>query len=371
MCCHKVKDHRKNRRLTRELICWYGAHHRKLPWRETSDPYRIWISEVMLQQTTVPAVLSHYPNWFKLFPDVQALARAPLQKVLKAWEGLGYYQRARNLRTAAEVISKKHAGSVPQTYEDLLSLPGFGPYIAAAVVSIAYGKPYPVLDANVRRVLLRLSCIRREPDSRMEKHFLRDLATLMQETRPGEFNQAMMELGALVCRPKNPSCLLCPLQRFCLAYKEGKQEVIPAPKKRTYRKIETVVGIIEESGKYLIQKRPSTGLLAGLWEFPGGKRKKGETREGALRRELREEVGAEVKEEKFLLKIQHAYTQFQVSLYAYECVLRRKPRLRRDSHRWVISEALKRYPFPSGSAKIVRFLEERDERNPGRVRKKV
>jgi len=314
----------------------------------------------MLQQTTVPAVLSHYRSWFKLFPDVQALARAPLQKILKAWEGLGYYQRARNLHRAARLISKEHAGSVPKTYKDLLALPGFGPYTAAAVISIAYNKPYPALDANVRRILMRLSCLSTEPDSRMENHFLRDLAALMRETRPGEFNQAMMELGALVCRPKNPSCLLCPVQRFCLAYKKGKQEVIPAPRKRNYRKIETVVGIIKESGKYLIQKRPSTGLLAGLWEFPGGKRKKGEAREAALRRELREELGAEVKEEKFLLKIRHAYTQFQVALYAYECTLRSKPRLRKDSQRWVAPGALKRYPFPSGSAKVVRFLEKRN-----------
>jgi len=314
----------------------------------------------MLQQTTVPSVYSHYRNWFKLFPDVQALARAPLQKVLKAWEGLGYYQRARNLHRAARVINREHAGSVPQKYEDLLALPGFGPYIAAAVISIAYDKPYPALDANVRRVLVRLSCLSRKPDSRMENTFLHDLAALLRKNRPGEFNQAMMELGALVCRPKNPSCLVCPVQRFCLAYKQGKQEVIPAPRKRNYRKIETVLGIIKESGKYLIQKRPSTGLLAGLWEFPGGKRKKGETREGALRRELKEELGAEIREEKFLLKIRHAYTQFQASLYAYECTLRSTPRLRRDSQRWVAPWALKQYPFPSGSAKVVRFLEKRN-----------
>ncbi len=314
----------------------------------------------MLQQTTVPAVLPYYRNWFQLFPDVRALARARLPKVLKAWQGLGYYQRARNLHTAARVVSREHAGSIPQSYDELLALPGFGPYIAAAVSSIAFNKPSPVLDANVRRVLMRISCLRRELNSKMEKQLLRDLSTLMQETRPGEFNQAMMELGALVCKPKNPSCLLCPVQRFCLAYKEGKQEVIPAPRKRNYRQIETVVGIIKKSGKYLIQKRPSTGLLAGLWEFPGGKRKKGETREGTLRREIREELGAEVKEAKFLLNLRHAYTQFRVSLYAYECVLRRKPRLTGDSHRWVALEDLKLYPFPSGSAKVVRFLEKRN-----------
>jgi A/G-specific adenine glycosylase len=359
---NKVGDNKKEKLFIRTLLSWYRAHRRELPWRETSDPYRIWVSEVMLQQTTVPAVLSYYRNWFSLFPNVRALARSRLEKVLKAWEGLGYYQRARNLHRAARVISEKHAGSVPRRYEDLVALPGFGPYTAAAVVSIAYGKPYPVLDANVRRVLMRLLCVKEEPDSQTEKEFLCYLAALLPKTSPGDFNQALMELGALVCRPKNPACLLCPWQRFCLAYKKGEQEVIPPPKKRNYKEIEAVVGIIRESGKYLIQKRPSPGLLAGLWEFPGGKRKKEESLKGALRRELKEELGAEIRKEKFLLKVNHAYTQFRVSLHAYECELQNKPRLKKNSHRWVSIRALKRYPFPSGSAKIVSFLEDKEKR---------
>jgi len=351
--------------FSKELVRWYRTHHRKLPWRETSDPYKIWVSEVMLQQTTVPAVLSYYKKWLELFPDVQALARAPLPKILKTWEGLGYYQRARNLHRAAKIINEKHAGYVPQNYEDLLALPGFGPYTAAAVLSIAYDKPYPVLDANVRRVLMRLAGLKKGHNSQTDKRLLLYLATLIPKTSPGEFNQAVMEVGALICRPKNPRCLLCPLQRFCLAYKKGEQEVIPAPKKRSYNKIEAVVGVIKNRGKYLLQKRPSPGLLADLWEFPGGKRKEGETLAAALRRELREELGAEVRGEKFLLKVRHAYTQFQVTLSAYECRLQDKPRLKRDSQRWVSLRALKQYPFPSGSAKIVRFLEERDRRVSG------
>ena len=357
----KVIDNEKKKLLIRALLSWYRAHRRKLPWRETRDPYKIWVSEVMLQQTTVPAVLPYYRNWFKLFPDVRSLARTRLGKVLKAWEGLGYYQRARNLHRTAQIISEKHAGYVPRRYEDLVALPGFGPYTAAAVVSIAYGKPYPLLDANVRRVLMRLLCVKEKPDSQTEKRFLCYLASLLPKTNPGDFNQALMELGALVCRPKNPLCLLCPWQRFCLAYKKGEQEVIPRPEKRSCKKIEAVVAIIRESGKCLIQKRPSPGLLAGLWEFPGGKRKKQESLKGALRRELREELGADIRNEKFLLKVNHAYTQFKVSLHAYECDLQNRPRLKINSHRWVSIEALKQYPFPSGSAKIVRFLEDREK----------
>jgi A/G-specific adenine glycosylase len=175
----------------------------------------------------------------------------------------------------------------------------------------------------------------------------------------------MMELGALVCRPQNPRCLVCPVQIFCRAYERGEQEVIPAPQKRSFQRIETVVGIIIDQERFLIQKRPPRGLLAGLWEFPGGKREKGETQSEALRRELKEELGAGVRREKWLLNIRHAYTRFQVSLSAFECTLDGPPRLRAGVHRWVTLRSLKRYPFPSGSAKIVRFLEGRDALKPG------
>lgn len=366
-----MKDKRENRNFLRALLGWYRSHCRKLPWRETTDPYKIWVSEVMLQQTTVPAVISYYQDWLKLFPDVQTLAQARLAKVLKAWEGLGYYQRARNLHRAAKVISEKHAGYVPQEYEDLIALPGFGPYTTAAVLSIAYGKPYAVLDANVRRVLIRLAATKKEFSPSDDKHFLQYLAALLPKKNAGEFNQAMMELGALVCKPKSPRCLLCPVQHFCLAYERGEQEIIPELQKRSYQEIETVVGIIKKDGKYLIHKRPSRGILAGLWEFPGGKKKEGETLEGALRRELKEELGAEIKEEKLLLKVQHAYTQFLVTLYAFECAFRNQPRLKKNTHRWVTLRSLRQYPFPSGSAKIVRFLEERANELSGCGIKKV
>jgi A/G-specific adenine glycosylase len=345
-----------------EIQRWYKAHHRKLPWRETRDPYKIWVSEVMLQQTTVTAVIPYYVRWLELFPDVKSLARASLHKVLKAWEGLGYYQRAGSLHRAARIIRRKHGDLIPADYRDLIALPGVGPYIAAAVLSIAFGKPYPVLDANVRRVGMRLWAIPGKVNSRTDDILLERIRGLFPARNSGRFNQAMMELGALVCRPRNPSCLLCPLQKFCRAYKRGEQEVIPAPKKRLYHKIETVVGIISCDGHYLIQKRPPQGLLAGLWEFPGGKREKGETLPEALRRELKEELDVEVRQERLLLRVRHAYTRFQISLFAFECDLVNFPRLRSPVHRWVSLGALKRYPFPSGSAKVVRFLEDRESR---------
>ena len=345
----------------RRLIDWYKAQRRELPWRETKDPYKIWVSEIMLQQTTVKAVVPHYKRWLKIFPDIKTLARAPLQKVLRAWQGLGYYQRAKNLHQASKMIVNHYQGQIPQNYEELIRLPGFGPYTTAAVLSFAFNKPYPVLDANVRRVLMRLQRIEGEADPKKDKILLKHLEPFLPQKNLGLFNQALMEIGSLVCKARNPLCLLCPIREYCKAYKTGEQEIIPRPRKRNYQKIEVVVGILRKNGHYLIQKRPATGLLAGLWEFPGGKRKRGETLSQAFRREIKEELGAEVKEEKFLIKVHHAYTQFQVTLYAYECSLRQEPKLKKNFHRWVTLSGLGKYPFPSGSAKIVNYLEQRDK----------
>lgn len=345
----------------RKLRLWYQKNYRALPWRQTRDPYKIWVSEVMLQQTTVPAVIPYYRNWIVLFPNVEVLSRAPLQKVLKTWQGLGYYQRAKNLHKAAQMIVDKFAGQIPQKYEELKKLPGFGPYITAAVLSLAFDKPYPVIDANVRRVLMRITKMRRDTSASNDKILLEFLKPHFPQKKSGLFNQALMELGALVCRARNPLCLLCPLIEFCQAFKAGEQEIIPTPRKRTYKKIDAVVAIIQEQGKYLIQKRPPTGLLADLWEFPGGKRKARETLEEALHREIKEELMADIEEAKFLTRVRHTYTQFQVTLSAYECHLKNKPRLIKGQHQWTVLKALHRFPFPSGSAKIVQLLEDREK----------
>ncbi len=345
----------------RKLRLWYQKNHRELPWRQTNDPYKIWVSEVMLQQTTVPAVIPYFRNWIALFPNVEALSQAPLQKVLKAWQGLGYYQRAKNLHKAAQMIVNKFGSQIPQDHDELIKLPGFGTYITAAVLSLAFDKPYPVIDTNVRRVLMRITNMRREASSKNDKILLKFLKPSFPQKKTGLFNQALMELGALVCRAKNPLCLLCPLIEFCEAFKAGEQEIIPTPRKRTYRKIDAVVAIIQEQGKYLIQKRPSTGLLADLWEFPGGKRKPKETLEEALHREIREELAADIAEAKFLTRVRHTYTQFQVTLSAYECLLKNELRFKIGQHKWATLKALRRFPFPSGSTKIVEFLEGRDK----------
>jgi len=315
----------------------------------------------MLQQTTVKAGLPYFRKWEKLFPDVESLSRAPLQKVLKAWQGLGYYQRAKNLHKASQIIKEKFEGQIPSDYDELKKLSGVGPYTTAAVLSFAFDKSYPVVDANVRRVIMRLRRIQHQ-DSANDKVLISFLESYLPQKKSGFFNQALMELGALVCRPKNPRCLLCPITEYCKAYQAGEQEVIPPPKLRNYQKIEAVIGIIWKNDKLLIQKRPSKGLLADLWEFPGGKRVPGESLEQALDREIKEELSAEVAEKNFLAKVHHAYTQFQVALYAYECRLKYEPRLNRK-HRWVTLRALRRYAVPSGSAKIINFLEEKEKKS--------
>ncbi len=341
----------------RKLKAWYSAHHRKLPWRQTRDPYKIWISEIMLQQTTVQAVIPYYEKWMTFFPNVSTLSKAPIQKVLKIWQGLGYYRRAKNLHQAAKIIMTSFEGKIPQKYDDLKSLPGLGPYTTAAVLSFAFDKPFLTIDANVRRILMRLLKLPRKANSSIDAELHRLFSPFLPEKHMGMFNQSLMELGSLICRAKNPLCFGCPVLVFCGAYESGEQEVIPIPKKRSYKKIQAVIGIIEKNGKFLIQKRPSTGLLADLWEFPGGKIERGETAEQALSREMKEEIGTEIQAAHFLTKVHHSYTQFQVTLHAFACSPKTKPALAKNRHRWVSLKGMQKFPFPSGSAKVIRFLE--------------
>ena len=310
----------------------------------------------MLQQTTVPAVIPHYERWLKVFPDMRSLARAPLRKVLREWQGLGYYQRARNLHDAAKTIVREYGGRIPDDEQTLRRLPGFGPYTTAAVLSLVYGKPQPVIDANVRRVLMRILGLRGTAEAKGDKTLRAFLETVFSKDSPGNFNQAMMELGALVCRSRNPQCLACPVREFCRAARDGTQEIIPQPRTLGLAKIEAVVAVIEKDGRILIQKRPAGGLLAGLWEFPGGKVEPGESLTAALRREVREELGAEIKNVRRLTTVQHAYTRFQVTLHAYSGKLRDKDFRMGPHRRWVTLSTIGHYPLPSGSVKIVDFL---------------
>lgn len=339
------------------MIRWYNRQARDLPWRRTRDPYKIWISEVMLQQTTVSAVIPYYQRWVREFPAIQDAARAPLLKILRLWQGLGYYQRARNIHKAAQILCALHGGTIPADPCALKRLPGFGPYTAGAVASIAFDIPCPIIDANIRRVMMRVLGLKGYADSSQDQKILAFLQTIMPAKKPGAFNQALMELGALLCRSRAPLCLSCPVKLDCRSRREGLQESIPRPKKRLVQKVEAVAGILRKDKHYFIQRRPSEGLLASLWEFPGGKIESKETSLQALRRAFKEELGADIHSVQPLMRVRHSYTQFHVRLHVFLCRPRTSPR--EDArHRWVRLPDLVQYPMPSGHARIVEKLQQ-------------
>jgi len=257
-------------RLHRQLLGWFDRGKRDLPWRRSRDPYAIWVSEVMLQQTQVSVVLPYWEAFLRRFPDLRALADAPLDAVLAAWRGLGYYARARNLHRAAQAIVRDHGGRFPRTVEALAALPGFGRYTVGAVASIAFGLPVPVVDGNVARVLARLFALEGAAgDPVREKALWRVAETLVADERPGDWNQALMELGATVCRPESPSCLLCPVREECRALALGAVERIPAPRPRAVRRaMQLAVAVVRRGESVLLVRREGTGLFGGLWELP-------------------------------------------------------------------------------------------------------
>lgn len=341
--------------FSRKLLSWYKRNARDLPWRHTRDPYRIWISEIMLQQTTVAAVIPYYQRWFTSFPSLRNLAKAPLNKVLKLWQGLGYYQRARNLQKAAQMICQRHSGKIPETTAELLALPGMGPYTSAAVASIAFNVVSPVIDANVRRVVMRLCAIKGKRSALSDRKILAFLSKNIPADFAGDFNQAMMELGALICRSADPNCPSCPVKDFCLAFAQNLQHSIPETTKKNIETVHAVVALIQHHNRFLIQQRPSGGLLGNLWEFPGGKIEHGESPDAALRREIREELGCRVTQASNLFKVTHFYTHFRVILDVWACkILSKYPRGPRQ--RWATLKEIETYPLPAGTVKIINRL---------------
>jgi A/G-specific adenine glycosylase len=341
--------------FTKNIFSWYKKNHRRLPWRDTRDPYKIWISEIMLQQTTVATVIPYYKNWVETFPTIKDVAQAPLPKILKAWQGLGYYQRAKNIHRSARIVCDLHGDRIPSDRELLRRLPGFGPYTTAAVLSIAFGQCEPLIDANVRRVARRLLALKGPADVKEDATVLIFLEKLIPKRGTGIFNQALMELGALVCRSREPLCFSCPVKTHCLAYKKGWQDIIPAVPQRVFEKIEAVAAVIKKGERYFIQRRPAAGLLADLWEFPGGKIKKGESLEGALARELKEELGVSLVWARYFRTVKHAYTKFKVTLHVWLCEVTPLPESDK-THNWVSFFEFQRYPLPSATAMIVESL---------------
>jgi A/G-specific adenine glycosylase len=305
-----------------DLIGWFEKEQRDLPWRKDNDPYKVWVSEIMLQQTKVDTVIPYFNKFIEQFPTLEALAEADEEEVLKAWEGLGYYSRIRNLHAAVKEVKEQYGGKIPDNREQFSKLKGVGPYTTGAVLSIAYGIPEPAVDGNVMRVLSRIFLVWEDiAKTGTRKLFEAIVRQIISRENPSYFNQALMELGALICTPRNPACLLCPVQAHCRALQEGVQAELPVKTKKTSIKQVAIVAAVlkDEYGKVLIHKRDSDGLLANLWEFPNCEVVHSrENPERQLEKFLKEEYGAIVQLEKPFAILEHVFSHLVWNITVYE-----------------------------------------------------
>ncbi len=340
---------------------WYHHNRRDLPWRGESDPYRIWVSEVMLQQTQVNTVIPYYRRFLAAFPTVHALAAALQEDVLKQWEGLGYYARARNLHRAAKEIVQQWNGHLPATFAQLRTLPGFGNYTAGAVASIAFDQPVPAVDGNVKRVLARLFAIEDNITKGAGARQVKDLAAeLVDPESPGDWTQALMELGATLCLPRSPKCLLCPVNDMCQGRRLGLAHELPKkPAKKALPHFDVTAAVIQNGDQLLIARRPLEGMLGGLWEFPGGKQEAGETLPACLQREIKEELGVEIQVSRPVITVKHSYTHFKITLHAFYCrLIEGAPQaLGVADWRWVGLQEINQFPFARTDLKIIEALQ--------------
>lgn len=371
-----VPDHFGIEQFQADLLDWFHQNKRDLPWRRETDAYKIWVSEIMLQQTRVDTVIPYYERFMERFPTIEALAAAPEDELLKIWEGLGYYSRARNLQSAVKEVQGTYGGKVPDSPEEIAKLKGIGPYTAGAILSIAYNRPEPAVDGNVMRVLSRILLI--SDDIRktgVRQKFEAAVRALIAEYNPSYFNQALMELGALVCTPKSPSCLLCPVRSYCLGREAGVHESLPVKgKARKPRPVDMAAGVVlrtqADSAKefpakgspveVLIHKRPDYGLLAGLWEFPNVEKKQQEDWEAALNVFLYTSMGLQAETEKYVTEIQHTFSHLQWNMRVYLCRLAEgaDDGGLRASACWVTLDELSGYAFPVPHRKIANLISE-------------
>ncbi|MGQ9836398.1 MAG: A/G-specific adenine glycosylase [Cyanobacteriota bacterium] len=346
-------------RLRQSLRAWFCARGRDLPWRHTRDPYAIWVSEVMLQQTQVATVIPYFQRWMQALPQIPDLAAASQQQVLKLWEGLGYYRRAFNLHKAAQILMQEQKGEFPRQFDQVLALPGIGRTTAAGILSAAFNQPLPILDGNVKRVLARLVALQ-QPPAQCLPLLWRLSEQLLDPVQPRNFNQALMDLGATVCRPKQPRCEECPWQADCSAYNQGQHHRLPMSAPRPSRPHKQIaVAIVFRGEEILIDQRPETSMLSGLWEFPGGKIEPGETAAECVVREVKEEIGIDIEVVTELTTIEHAYTHFTITLTAFICryLGGEAQALQCTEVRWISPAALSEFPFPAANQKLFPHLQ--------------
>ncbi|HEX9205053.1 MAG TPA: A/G-specific adenine glycosylase [Candidatus Deferrimicrobiaceae bacterium] len=346
-------------RISAALLRWFRKEGRRMAWRETRDPYRIWVSEIMLQQTRVETVAPYYGRFLARFPDVRTLAAAAPDEVMKAWEGLGYYARARNLQKAARTVMERYGGEIPGTVEELEGLPGIGRSTAGAIAAIAFGVDAPVLDANASRVVARLFGIRGDPRAAGVRSALWDLSGRMVARGKGRDTAlAAMDLGATVCSPRSPRCGGCPVRGFCVAFREGIQEAIPPrAARRTVPRHDVVAALFRRpDGALLLVRRPPEGLLGGLWAFPSGRRAPGESLEEALRRALREKLRLRARIQRKVGAVSHAYSHYRITLHGYLCVPGAGAVPSGERAGWFLPGGKTRYALPRADRKLVELI---------------
>lgn len=348
-------------RVQEALITWYRRHRRDLPWRRTRDPYCIWLSEVMLQQTRVDTAIAYYERFVQRFPNVAALAAAPIEEVLKLWEGLGYYQRARNFHAAVREVHERYGGIVPNDPAVFARLPGVGPYTLGAVLSIAFGRALPAVDGNVMRVISRLTGFAEPIDKAAGRKFIETVAErLVLKSAPGDWNQAVMELGALVCKPRQPDCEACPIADWCVANQQGNAEALPVKGENVpVQEVDRAVAVLYSQGRIWLRKRPPEGLLAGLWDFPAVEATWGTwnlpgEREAALVEGLRDLGVRRVRIEKRLGETTHTFSHVRWHMTVYLCVGEADPQ---DGMCWADHAALRRLALPRAAQRIIALLE--------------
>jgi A/G-specific adenine glycosylase len=344
------------------LLDWYHANKRTLPWRGHPSAYAVWVSEIMLQQTRVETVIPYFEKWMRLFPTVQALANASERDVLNAWEGLGYYSRARNLQKAAKIVADKYNGEIPRDLDELRKLPGIGRYTLGAIASIAFDTDSSALDGNIKRVYARIFDMEEPVDSPAGEKILWDLADRnLPKGHAGDYNQALMDLGAGICVPRNPRCLICPVMRLCKARRNGTQDQRPAkmPKKAVPHFVHAA-GVIIRRGRVLLAQRPSEGLLGGMWEFPNGRVDRDpaaalpKALKAGYKLRLRVKRGQSHRKKEALGIVEHGYSHFSVTVHVFQCELISIPE--ETNLKWVSLNNLDEYPMGKIDRQIARMI---------------
>jgi A/G-specific adenine glycosylase len=354
--------HDTRKELQHKLVRWFRRAARPLPWRQTYNPYHIWISEVMLQQTQMERGIDYFNRWIECLPDVASVAAAEEQEILKLWEGLGYYARARNLHAAAKMLMERFDGIVPCDPLELQLLPGIGPYTSAAISSIACNTDIPVVDANVLRVYARLFDIDGPVKTGPTRVQIEKIATeMLPHGQARVFNQAIMDFGGMICLPKAPKCSNCPVEEHCLALLRG--TVAERPRVENVKKttlIEMATGLLEVEGRIFIQQRQADDIWGGLWEFPGGRIEPGESPEMAVVREYQEETGFSVDVCQKITTVTHFYTRYKVILHCFTCSLNgaiNEPILTAaQDFRWVHPRNISQFGFPAGHRKMLEYI---------------